>query len=99
MPGTASSLPGRRAQHENAKYTYDDSPIVTRSATALVAGIPVHISGTCSRPKKCSLGVWSVMHNLVVYNKLTEKIRDALFGRSWMLEFCAEYCASSDEKI
>lgn len=40
----------------------------------------------------------SVMHNLYFYNKLTEKIRDAL-DEGAFADFRAEYSRKLDEKI
>ena len=40
----------------------------------------------------------SVMHNLYFYNKLTEKIRDAI-DEGTFSEFRAEYSRKLDEKI
>ena len=63
----------------------------TRTATARYAGTsPGPICATCLRRRRCWPCAWRCFHNLYFYNKLTQRIRQAL-DEGQFAAFRAEY--------
>ena len=103
-------MPARNARHgklftwqgalnmKNAKYTYDDSPIDPQCDCPVCRRYSRAYIRHLFKAEEMLAMRLSVMHNLYFYNKLTEKIRDAL-DEGTFSEFRAEYSRKLDEKI
>ena len=103
-------MPARNARHgklftwqgamnmKNAKYTYDDSPIDPQCDCAVCRRYSRAYIRHLFKAEEMLAMRLSVMHNLYFYNKLTEKIRDAL-DEGTFADFRAEYSRKLDEKI
>ena len=103
-------MPARNARHgklftwqgamnmKNAKYTYDDSPIDPQCDCPVCRRYSRAYIRHLFKAEEMLAMRLSVMHNLYFYNKLTEKIRDAL-DEGTFADFRAEYSRKLDEKI
>ena len=103
-------MPARNARHgklftwqgamnmKNAKYTYDDSPIDPQCDCPVCRRYSRAYIRHLFKAEEMLAMRLSVMHNLYFYNKLTEKIRDAL-DEGTFSDFRAEYSRKLDEKI
>ena len=103
-------MPARNARHgklftwqgalnmKNAKYTYDDSPIDPQCDCPVCRRYSRAYIRHLFKAEEMLAMRLSVMHNLYFYNKLTEKIRDAI-DEGTFSEFRAEYSRKLDEKI
>ena len=103
-------MPARNARHgklftwqgalnmKNAKYTYDNSPIDPQCDCPVCRRYSRAYIRHLFKAEEMLAMRLSVMHNLYFYNKLTEKIRDAL-DEGTFSEFRAEYSRKLDEKI
>ena len=103
-------MPARNARHgklftwqgamnmKNAKYTYDDSPIDPHCDCPVCRRYSRAYIRHLFKAEEMLAMRLSVMHNLYFYNKLTEKIRDAL-DEGTFADFRAEYSRKLDEKI
>ena len=103
-------MPARNARHgklftwqgalnmKNAKYTLDDGPIDPQcDCPACKRYSRAYIRHLFKAEEMLAMRL-SVMHNLYFYNKLTQKIRDAL-DEGTFSDFRAEYSQKLDEKI
>ena len=103
-------MPARNARHgklftwqgamnmKNAKYTYEDSPIDPQCDCPVCRRYSRAYIRHLFKAEEMLAMRLSVMHNLYFYNKLTEKIRDAL-DEGTFADFRAEYSRKLDEKI
>ena len=83
---------------KNAKYTYEDSPIDPQCDCPVCRRYSRAYIRHLFKAEEMLAMRLSVMHNLYFYNKLTEKIRDAL-DEGTFADFRAEYSRKLDEKI
>ena len=103
-------MPARNARHgklftwqgalnmKNAKYMTDDAPIDPQcDCPACKRFSRAYIRHLFKAEEMLAMRL-SVMHNLYFYNKLTEKIRDAL-DEGTFSDFRAEFSRKLDEKI
>lgn len=103
-------MPARNARHaklftwqgsinlKNAKYTRDDGPIDPQCDCPVCRRYSRAYIRHLFKAEEMLAMRLSVMHNLYFYNKLTEKIRDAL-DEGTFADFRAEYSRKLDEKI
>ena len=103
-------MPARNARHarlftwegainlKNAKYITDDSPIDPHCDCPVCRRYSRAYIRHLFKAEEMLAMRLSVMHNLYFYNKLTEKIRDAL-DEGTFADFRAEYSRKLDEKI
>ena len=103
-------MPARNARHgklftwqgalnmKNAKYTTDNAPIDPQCDCPVCKRYSRAYIRHLFKAEEMLAMRLSVMHNLYFYNKLTEKIRDAL-DEGTFSDFRAEFSRKLDEKI